>query len=978
MELLTPWGEALDPEQVMPEHPRPQMERERWLNLNGHWDHAFTGDPVPSAAAASASGAGTAPWPGPPPASWDGPILVPFSPETPLSGVGRRLEPGQTLWYRRTVTLPEGWRDQRLLLHFGAVDQECAVLVDGAVVGGHVGGFTPFTLEIDPSDDVVELVVAVRDDTDSSHHSRGKQRLDSGGIWYSGQSGIWQQVWLEPVPRDGLDALTLTPRLRFDAEGVLQAAGLEVAVHALPGAVGSASVVLSAAGTEVSRTEVVPGRPALLEVEEPRLWSPEDPFLYDLEVSLGADRVRSYAGLRSFGVGPDAAGIPRLLLNGRPCFVAGLLDQGYWSDGWLTAPSDAALLHDIELARSMGFTMLRKHIKLEPARWYHHCDRLGMLVWQDLVNGGRSYRPEVITLPALLPLRLEDTGQRAHRRFGREDAEGRAQFEAEMVETVQHLRNVPSLAAWVVFNEGWGQFDAAEMAERMRKLDDTRVIDHASGWYDQGGGDVRSLHVYFRPFRLRRSHLDGRRPVVLSEYGGYSLRIPGHVTTDKRFGYKRLRTAAALQGALSALHREQIAPAIPEGLSAIVYTQLSDVEDEDNGLTTYDRRVLKVDPAAMREVIGALRLPPSSTSHPHQSAATAARDPRRIPTMQPEREITAPVSLTGPDGGLNPGALGFTRTQLHDTSGIGACEGGRRRWGRNKRWEYWNVTTPRHILAVTVSHVDYIALHAVWLLDRVTGEVIQKDAIIPLGLGAQLPGSLGTGTARGRAAGLELQIEELGAEGTRLVGSIARLSFDVIAHRPAGHEAMGVVVPWRRSGQGDEGIARFQYTVKDVARPASGVLVIDGIRHEVPEGSWAVLDHGRGRWPYRVHWNWAAGSGTVAGRRIGLQLGAKWTDGSGATENALVVDGMLSKISEELHWDYDPAHWMRPWRVTGRRADLTLTPFHHKHSSTQALVISSRTDQLFGTWSGWVLDDQGEKVAVDGIEGFAEDVLNRW
>ncbi|HJG90458.1 MAG TPA: DUF2804 domain-containing protein, partial [Brachybacterium massiliense] len=235
--------------------------------------------------------------------------------------------------------------------------------------------------------------------------------------------------------------------------------------------------------------------------------------------------------------------------------------------------------------------------------------------------------------------------------------------------------------------------------------------------------------------------------------------------------------------------------------------------------------------------------------------------------MQPEREITTPVSLTDPDGELNPDALGFTRTQLHDTSGIGARQGGRRRWGRNKRWEYWNVITQRHILAVTVSHVDYIALHAVWLLDRESGEVIQKEAMVPFGIGASLPGSLGSGTASGRAPGLQLQIEELGEQGTRLVGSIARLSFDVIAHRPAGHEAMGVVVPWRRSGQGDEGIARFQYTVKDVARPASGVLVIDGIRHEVPEGSWAVLDHGRGRWPYRVHWNWAAGSGTVAGRR---------------------------------------------------------------------------------------------------------------
>lgn len=346
--------------------------------------------------------------------------------------------------------------------------------------------------------------------------------------------------------------------------------------------------------------------------------------------------------------------------------------------------------------------------------------------------------------------------------------------------------------------------------------------------------------------------------------------------------------------------------------------------------------------------------------------------------MIPERELTAPVSLTTSEGELNPAALGYTRTPLHDTSGIG----GRHRWGRNKRWEYWNVITPQHILAVTVSHVDYLALHAVWLLDRSSGEVISRDAIIPLGLGATLPGSLGAGPASGRGPGLQLQIEELpGGAGTRLVGAIPRLAFDLVAERPAGHQAMGVVVPWRRSTRRGTRhatkIPRFQYTVKDVARPAHGALVIDGVRHPV-QAAWAVLDHGRGRWPYRVRWNWAAGSGTVEGRRIGLQLGAKWTDGSGATENALVVDGQLSKISEELRWDYDPADWMRPWRITGQRADLTLTPFHRKHGSTQALVIASRTDQLFGTWSGWVLDDLGERISVDGIEGFAEDVTNRW
>ncbi len=610
--LLTPWGEALDPGNLFPEYPRPQLVRERWLNLNGAWDVAFT--PAPGADADDPA------WPGAAPAAWDGSILVPFSPETPLSGVGRRLEPHETLWYRRTVELPEDWcRDENepeeLLLHFGAVDQSCVIFVDGVEAGRHTGGFTPFAVTVPRAAAEAgrfELIVAVRDVSDTSHHSRGKQRLRSGGIWYSAQSGIWQSVWLEPVPVAGVRWLTLTPRLDVWPDGALIAAALEVTVHGAtdgsPGApeARTAQVTLSGEGARGVVVRVPLNRPALIPVPEPRLWSPEDPFLYDVEVALGPETVRSYAGLRSFGTAPDEAGTPRLLLNGRPYFAAGLLDQGYWSDGWLTAPSDEALLADVRLAKDLGFTMLRKHIKLEPLRWYHHCDRLGMLVWQDMVNGGRSYRPYIITTPAYLPLRLADTGERGHRRFGRQDEAGREQYGLELRETIEALRNVTSLAAWVPFNEGWGQFDAAETAEAVRGLDPTRVIDHASGWHDQGGGDVRSLHIYFRPFRWRRSYADGRRPVVLSEYGGYSVRVKGHVTTPKRFGYKRFSSLAAFQRAFLELHTWQIAPAIRAGLSATVYTQLSDVEDEDNGLITYDRRVLKADPDAVRAVIGGL------------------------------------------------------------------------------------------------------------------------------------------------------------------------------------------------------------------------------------------------------------------------------------------------------------------------------------------------------------------------------------
>lgn len=338
--------------------------------------------------------------------------------------------------------------------------------------------------------------------------------------------------------------------------------------------------------------------------------------------------------------------------------------------------------------------------------------------------------------------------------------------------------------------------------------------------------------------------------------------------------------------------------------------------------------------------------------------------------MLPEREITTSVPLTTPNGELNPEAVGWTRSQLHDTSGIGKTHR-----GRNKRWEYWNVMTPDHILGVTVSDIDYMALHSVWVFDRATGQAIDFTALSPGRGSVTLPGTLGEGPARARTAKLQVDIEEDAAQSlTRLRGSAPRVSFDATAVRPAGHEAMGVVVPWRRRGR----VTQFQYTVKDVARPAHGTLTIDGVTHEFAQDAWAVLDHGRGRWPYKVKWNWAAGSGMVDGRRIGVQLGSKWTDGSGSTENALVVDGRVTKISEELHWDYDTNDWMRPWRITGHNADLTFTPFYNKHSATQALVIAARTDQLFGVWTGWMRDEHGEQIRVDGVEGWAEEVINRW
>ncbi len=562
----------------LPEYPRPQLVRDSYLNLNGRWEYAIR-DYAPE--------------------TYDGEILVPYSPEAPLSGVNRHLLPGEILWYRRRFDLPEDFRDGRVILHFGAVDQTCRVWVNDDEVGGHTGGYLPFSFDVTDAlhDSGNILVVAVRDDTGDG--SRGKQRLRRGGIWYTAQSGIWQTVWAERVPEVHVERLTLTPLLGVSC---VKDSCVEVTVHASGGEAGDAHVEISAGEQTVARATVPAGRPVRVPLPEVRAWSPEDPYLYDVTVSLGTDRVRSYFGMRSFSVGPDADGIPRLLLNGRPYFHAGVLDQGYWPGGLYTPPSDEAMIHDIATMKRLGFTMLRKHIKIEPLRWYYHCDRLGILVWQDMVNGGEPYRPWVVTTPAFLPVvRLDD---RRHRRFGRADAAGRTAFEAETRATVEHLRNVVSLAVWVPFNEGWGQFDAARIAAELARLDPTRTVDHASGWHDQRAGDLRSLHVYFRRFRPPRP--DGR-VLVLSEYGGYSLRVEGHVWGEKEFGYRRYRSAEALGEAFARLHEEQIIPAVARGLSATVYTQLSDVEDEINGLLTYDRAVLKLPEDLVRSITERLR-----------------------------------------------------------------------------------------------------------------------------------------------------------------------------------------------------------------------------------------------------------------------------------------------------------------------------------------------------------------------------------
>lgn len=564
--LMTPWGEHLDENCILTEYPRPQMRRNSYLNLNGRWEYAIT-DSDES------------------PRRWDGTILVPFSPESALSGVGRSLQPGQTLWYRREVIVPQGFipADGRLLLHFGAVDQEAAVYWNGRLLGRHMGGYNAFTLDAtDALGPRNSLVVRVHDDTDASFHSRGKQKTRRGGIWYTPQSGIWQTVWMEAVPRHYIESLRIVPL--FDQSAV------EVMVRC--------SQPLQCEATVDGRTvPFTSGEPARIPMPDFRAWSPEDPYLYDLSVTLGEDRVESYFGMRKMEVRADRGGVKRLFLNGEPYFQSGLLDQGYWPDGLYTAPSDEALIYDIQTAKAMGFNLLRKHIKVEPMRWYYHCDRLGMLVWQDMPSGGGKYRFSTITLPLVTGIHRRDNHYRA---FARASSQGRGEYMDELEEMVGQLFNAPSVVLWVPFNEGWGQFDSTLVMERLRALDPTRPVDPASGWHDQGAGELRSLHVYFKPFRFRRDRRG--RALALSEFGGYNLRVDGHCFNQKDYGYRRLPDAAALWRDFSRLYEREVIPAVPRGLCASVYTQLSDVEDELNGLMTYDRRVVKLDADEVREL----------------------------------------------------------------------------------------------------------------------------------------------------------------------------------------------------------------------------------------------------------------------------------------------------------------------------------------------------------------------------------------
>ena len=597
-QLYTRWGKNLDRDHVLEEYPRPLLMREDYQILNGWWDYAFTIDYKQ-------------------PQQYEGRILVPFSPETALSGVGRQLKPDEYLWYRRNFNLP-GWEREkgqnRILLHFGAVDQSCEVRINGHKVKRHTGGYLPFEVDISryAQESANELIVAVKDLSDTSYHSKGKQKLNAGGMFYTAQSGIWQTIWLEKVPETYIKEIKTVPDIekkiirikvsssystdKKNVDKLSRNLPIEIKIRK-PGLYPDPVVKPSQISTEdmlETAVQAVSGKWIEIPIESISLWNCETPYLYYFEVKLGDDRAISYFAMRKFSLETKVhEEFPRICLNDEVQFQNGVLDQGYWPESLYTPPSDAAMIFDIREMKKTGFNMVRKHLKIEPQRWYYHCDRLGIVVWQDMVNGGSYYKHWFVTYGATLLSRLRIPMRDVYPRLlSREAKAGRLEFIREMKETIRLLGNHPSIAAWVIFNEGWGQFQTEDMTRIVRRLDPNRLIDQASGWFDQGGGDFSSLHNYFFKLFIRPER---ERASVLSEFGGYSYREPGHCAKEKLYGYGICKNKKDLEKRF--LERWQgVRNLIPQGLSASIYTQWTDVEEEVNGVFTYDREVRKIEP----------------------------------------------------------------------------------------------------------------------------------------------------------------------------------------------------------------------------------------------------------------------------------------------------------------------------------------------------------------------------------------------
>lgn len=552
--MYTAAGETLDgvPWDV---YPRPQLRRQSFFCLNGTWEFAVSECE---------------------PQTYDRTIRVPFAPESLLSGVGECFPEEAARWYRRQFTLPTDFCKERVLLHIGAADQETAVYVNGVLVGEHVGGYEPFSFDITEAlQEENTLVIRVIDRLSAQILPYGKQCHKRGGMWYTPVSGIWQTVWLESVSTE------YVRRLIIDTDE----AGATIAAEGV--CEGTVTVQTPQGAVTLPLTDGV----ARVALDEPQWWSPENPYLYEFTLATPTDEVRSYFAMRTLDI-RTVDGLPRLCLNGKPYFFHGLLDQGYWSDGLFTPATPAGYAEDILAMKALGFNTLRKHIKVEAEQFYYDCDRLGMIVFQDMVNNSDYSFFRDTALPTVGFIRRRDT--RLHR-----DPDARSAFQQGMEQTVRGLYNHPCICCWTIFNEGWGQFCGSEQYHLLRALDSSRFIDTTSGWFLGSDSDVDSRHVYFRRLKLKASD----KPLVLSEFGGYSYKAAGHVfNTEQSYGYGSCKTREELVERIRTLYTEQVLPLIPQGLCAAIYTQVSDIEDEINGLLTYDRRVSKLLPEEFSDI----------------------------------------------------------------------------------------------------------------------------------------------------------------------------------------------------------------------------------------------------------------------------------------------------------------------------------------------------------------------------------------